>query len=325
MCWALKGIWAVPVIVGIFTIGLISFMGNEVWAQLGEGPPPPPPSPPLVGDFKCYTLPPGQPELFIPVDLLDQFSLEPFTVRNATEICANVFKDATLATPPFGESDPPITPDQHYVVYNITEAEIFIPIETVLLTDQFGTIEADVFEAEELWVPADKIHFASFFPASTDIHWKCYFIEPVSPFSPILLVDLFDQFDFQAYDIIFPIQLCNPVEKSLDDGETFVGDHNIPDHMICYEISDPFPVFTVGDLEFGDQFQTFNPTGLDGASRLCTVASKVVITTLVGGESLPIKPVSLLVAGFQVNAVWMIPALVGIVGAGVVIFKLKRK
>ena len=214
------------------------------------------------------------------------------------------------------------------MVYNITKTDLFDPIETVLLTDQFGTIEADVFEAHELWVPTNKTHGIDFFPNATNIHWKCYFIEPVTPFLGISGVDLSDQFTFNTHEIFFPGYLCNPVEKSLDGGTTFEGDATIPDHMICYDI-DPFPAFAFAapPFSFEDQFQSFSPPPVFDASRLCTVASKVVLSGLgpVGGTSLPIDTTALLVGGFNTNSIWMIPAVLGIVGAGIVVFKLKRK
>ena len=46
---------------------------------------------------------------------------------------------------------------------------------------------------------------------------------------------------------------------------------------------------------------------------------------LVGGTLIPIDTTALLVAGFNANSIWMIPAVLGMVGAGIVIFKLKRK
>jgi len=46
---------------------------------------------------------------------------------------------------------------------------------------------------------------------------------------------------------------------------------------------------------------------------------------VVSGTSIPIDTTALLVAGFNANSIWMIPAVLGIAGAGIAIFKLKRK
>jgi len=44
----------------------------------------------------------------------------------------------------------------------------------------------------------------------------------------------------------------------------------------------------------------------------------------VGGTSIPIDTTALLVAGFNANSIWMIPTVLGMAGAGIAIFKLKR-
>jgi len=45
----------------------------------------------------------------------------------------------------------------------------------------------------------------------------------------------------------------------------------------------------------------------------------------IGGTLVPIDTTALLIAGFQINAVWMIPAILGVAGAGIAVYKLKRK
>jgi len=52
---------------------------------------------------------------------------------------------------------------------------------------------------------------------------------------------------------------------------------------------------------------------------------KLELQVLVGGTSIPIDTTALLVAGFNVNSIWMIPTVLGLAGAGIAIFKLKRK
>ena len=46
---------------------------------------------------------------------------------------------------------------------------------------------------------------------------------------------------------------------------------------------------------------------------------------LVGGTMIPIDTTALVIAGFNANSIWMIPTVLGLVGAGIVIYKLKRK
>ena len=50
-----------------------------------------------------------------------------------------------------------------------------------------------------------------------------------------------------------------------------------------------------------------------------------VADTIVGGTSLPLDTTASLVAGFNANSIWMIPTVLGLAGAGFIIFKLKRK
>ena len=314
----MSGHWAVPVIIVIFAIGLISFTVSDAWAQT------PPPSPPLVGDFKCYTLFPSA-FVSIVVELADQFEIETHTASFAPELCSNVIKSNSTTGAVLSNS--PVHINQTYIVYNIDD--VFVDpddIEDVILTDQFGTFEAQVFNAFELWVPANKTHLAMDHDATQDFHWKCYNIANTTNVSFPQFLNLTDQFDDAEHEIFQPFELCNPVEKTpvSPPGPTF-GNALIQDHMICYNIFGP-GTFDFSLITTMDQFLTFNPE-LAVESKLCTVASKVIISGLgpVGGESLPINPVSLLVAGFQVNSIWMIPTVLGIVGAAIAVYKLKRK
>jgi len=46
---------------------------------------------------------------------------------------------------------------------------------------------------------------------------------------------------------------------------------------------------------------------------------------VIGGTLLSLDTTALLIAGFNANSIWMIPTVLGLVGAGIAIFKLKRK
>jgi len=83
-----------------------------------------------------------------------------------------------------------------------------------------------------------------------------------------------------------------------------------------YNGDDSFPGQSFGDLIPADrdfQFRTFFDPGFVGPPPV-----------IVGGTSIPIDTTSLLLAGATLN-VWMITVVLGIVGAGIVLFKLKRK
>ncbi len=54
-------------------------------------------------------------------------------------------------------------------------------------------------------------------------------------------------------------------------------------------------------------------------------AFKLVVDDVVGATLIPIDTTALLVAGFNANSIWMIPTVLGLAGAGIAIYKLKRK
>jgi len=54
-------------------------------------------------------------------------------------------------------------------------------------------------------------------------------------------------------------------------------------------------------------------------------AFKLVVDDVVGATLIPIDTTALLVAGFNASSIWMIPAVLGMVGAGIAVYKLKRK
>ena len=314
--------------IAFFTIGLISFTPNEAFGQAFDE---------ILfdnhfGHFVCYTHT-NQTSPDFPVILEDQFEEQPTIVRNVTQICAQLF----FKTAPFPAIEPTINfTDQHYIVYNITETELLAPIATVNITDQFihaltsgGNVTVDVFEARELWVPANKTHFGftDEIDPQNEIHWKCYRLEQPNDI-PTPIDDIFtgDQFSSsEPHTVFFAGYLCNPVEKSLDSGETFIGDFDIDDHLICYSMNSTLFLFSGPDLSFQDQF--INITGpLIDSVRLCNTAAKAVLISgpgPIGAKSLPINPVSLLVAGAYTSSVWILPIVAATV-VGVLVFK-KRK
>ena len=327
------GHWIVPVIVVIFTIGLISFTDNEAFGVAFDGV--------LFdnhfGHFVCYTHT-NQTSPEVSVILEDQFEEDIFNVRNVTQICAQLF----FKTAPFEAIEPTINfTDQHYIVYNITETELLAPIATVNITDQFihaltsgGNVTVDVFEARELWVPANKTHFGftDEIDPQNEIHWKCYRLEQPNDI-PTPIDDIFTGDQFSSSDphtAFFAGYLCNPVEKSLDAGETFIGDFTIDDHLLCYLINGTAFPFEPDALSFQDQILNITDTNLIDSFRLCNTAAKAdIIIGLgpgpdpVGAESLVINQVSLLVAGAYTSSVWILPIVAATV-VGVLVFK-KRK
>jgi len=75
---------------------------------------------------------------------------------------------------------------------------------------------------------------------------------------------------------------------------------------------DPLDSFPTGEVS--TTFAFITEVGFSTSSQM-----------LVGGTSIPIDTTALLIAGFNVNSIWMIPTVLGLVGAGIVIYKFKRK
>ena len=81
---------------------------------------------------------------------------------------------------------------------------------------------------------------------------------------------------------------------------------------------------------FGDTSKDFFPTGAFEEDKPDQPTGKHRVRTAtgiieVGGTLLPLDTTALLLAGLQINAIWMIPAILGVAGAGIAIYKLKRK
>jgi len=222
---------------------------------------------PILGDFKCYNTTGIAPQTMVTLD--DQFGTMEVNVKEQLAVCANVFKQQG---PDFPASTPPDFPNQHFRVYNITEnTPLEIPI---LLTDQFGTTKHIVGKPLELWVPANKTHI-TFFDKFTDLHYKCYELDPMSPTLPSPLdVNVIDQFGNWNNEVLNANKLCNPVIKTI--GTESFGDF-IPDHLKCYGIT-PDPTFTpINQITFGDQFFKQQENDLIEERELCFVAEKHIV------------------------------------------------
>jgi len=280
--------------------------------------------PPLVGDFGCRFIDPSPPPLEL-VRLTDQFGTDDYVLESPDVLCS--FGNKTGVIPP-GPPDSvlPLIPDQHYKVYPLVPTSpLFITVE---LTDQFGTDSHGILSPHELWVPASKTHDPDFFPAITDIHWLCYDLD-FGVIPPVAAFNFTDQFEFATVSPDAPFQMCNPVEKQVEDapftgmftGPVF-GDASVPDHLKCYDVIGP--AFSTFPIILDDQFGPGSPIAVFGLDSVCLVADKVVLggPPVIGGTSIPLDTVSLFLAGASINMFWIIP-VVG-AGVGIAIFTLKR-
>jgi len=326
-------------LVTIFSIILFSGTTSVALAQVG-GPPT------ILGDFKCY-LP--DPDLIGPpidpvanVGLEDQFrDLKDVDIFDRELFCGNVIKNIDGTIPEF--------PDQHYWTYDIVVNDILTQeCFDVIVEDQFmKTTHSVCGPPDELWVPAEKTNFNSeepTFPIVKDTHYLCYVIDGDSADERALLFDQFTEFTQEGFEdvmVLDPTHLCNPVLKTTADGSVF--GEQIDEHLKCYDIineppaEDPTGSLANINIELIDQFSPPDVAPLPFADiitsdtfvKLCVVATKTLPLPPppddgpVGGEFLPIKTTSLLLAGLQSSAIWMLPVLAA--AAGATAFYLKSR
>jgi len=318
-----KSIVLLVMIASISSIGLAS---NQAYAGFDVD----------LGDYKCY-------DAFFDLSqesaiLEDQFGIMNILVEDIIKVCPPVFKSGEPpgnGFPGFPSSPSVGFPDNHFVVHEICDAGYPPPGcgalpplgKIVILTDQFGPTIHQVMEPVELWVPAIKEDSGGrTFPANpndeTEIHYKCYNIEPVDNPLGFLEIDLLDQFAERNNDILKADKLCTPVKKTISVGkggsETF-GTLDT-EHLKCYTILDD-PLFDLDDSSFAFSEQFFEGNLLiETEHEVCLVADKQVLQ-LIGGSLIPIDSTSFLLAGAQIAASWMIPVVVAGIGIGFVVLR----
>jgi len=280
---------------------------------------------PIIDDLHCYELAQLPPFSPFQIRLVDQFENEIHDVLDLEEICNPVLK--------IPQNFPPSIPvtDQHWSSYLLDPTVSPQVIASVIIEDQYhpGGFQVDVTdEADFLMVPTAKEH-NGIFPNLSDIHFKCYTLE--QPQQPVFdITFLQDQFGSFQYQELLPVEICNPVEKFLQDPVTGqfdvgpFGDQNIPEHYLCYDITPPnlFPLLDF--LSIDDQFTSTNIAQIELDGVLCTIAQKTVIPPpTVGGSDVAINTSALLLAGATSNSMWMIPVVIA--GIGIGIFVIKRR
>jgi len=316
----------------ILTVALFSTVPNEVSAQ------------PVPFDYRCYTTTNAVPDTN---DLLlfDQFfPTQPstHTISTSEEFCNPANK-----SPPSPEGTPPAGFIPHLRCWNIDDPNPIVG-QTVIVRDQFFTDKRHVIGAAvefchtvfkdpgELSGESGQFPYSGSDQAQPIQNWKCYTIteDTIPPLQPFRLLE--DQFT-QANHPSFPrgieigeaILLCTPATKT-HQSETFESE--LTSHLKCYDIikegtvlfppgqpidssglSDVTP-FTTETLGVFDQFEDEPDTeGINELDKLCTQATKEVI---IAGTFLPIDSMVLILAGAQMSAAWILPALVATAGVG---------
>ena len=151
--------------------------------------------------------------------------------------------------------------------------------------------------------------------------WKCYSITPGDDV-PTPGRDLYDQFVTASEngaepDPRFPkevvlgkaILLCPPTDKHYnDDAEPEFS--TLSNHLVCYEIISQTEFDPALSLTLDDQISATN-NAVTKLDKLCTDAIKTVD---IAGTFIPINSIAILLAGGQMTAAWILPALVAVSG-----------
>ena len=180
------------------------------------------PKPPL-DHFKCYT------GVFPAFDgkatLKDQFGREKVRVRTANRFCNPVSKNGQGIFDDGG----------HLLRYAISTSKTAPQFDVVhvVVQNQFGVQPMRAVERAGLFVPSRKDKLTS--PAALD-HFKCYVVKGASIATSVRLEDQFDVADgrVERARVLKPVTLCNPVEKTVDNATTPIGDPTM--HLVCYAI-----------------------------------------------------------------------------------------
>jgi len=133
------------------------------------------------------------------------------------------------------------------------------PFRRVVVTNQFGEHELEVFEAEYLLAPAvknpdpngttaDAVPDPGPDPDPLD-HYKCYKVLGEQVDRPVTLAD---QFQLGSGNSLEPVYLCNPVKKSHIDVGIEFPIVKPTEHLVCYFLL--FPGVPGMGLIFRDQF-----------------------------------------------------------------------
>ena len=177
------------------------------------------PKPPL-DHFKCYK---GKFTKFQrrTVFLRDQFLQTQALVKKPRLFCNPVDKNGEGI---FDEG-------AHLKMYQLTSPGADLAAGTqVLVRNQFGPQQLRVGKLEMLALPTQKDDLPP--PLALD-HYSCYRTEGPAIEVPAELVD---QFHREQVRVLQPRLLCNPVEKTTEDGQvTPIGDQAA--HLVCYRIA----------------------------------------------------------------------------------------
>jgi hypothetical protein len=142
--------------------------------------------------------------------------------------------------------------ENHYKVYNTSPVSFTRPL---ILTDQFGAMNANVFRLEKFANPTEKIHDGAIYPMDDPLaHQTWWRIVDALP-QPARTVIGIDQFGYGPVTVGDPVYLLNPALKNPGPGG---GTPPIRNHYLCYEVLGSLPIYKLVILI--DQFGTSDVT-----------------------------------------------------------------
>ncbi len=340
---------------------------------------------PILGDFKCYDVPFRTP-ILEEVRLIDQFEDEVEELLELKLVCNFVFKAPGVDPDFPGSPEPDIPNQHYkvYVIAdrgvgiiddillkdqwgttrhtNLVPIELWVPqtkLHSAACPDDF-IFEPDTQMCIQSPGPpggcldgfpvGNDCHAFPieewFFQQLTEIHWKCYDVEPKEP-DETFEVETFDpnfNNDFVTSEVVLLDKICAPVKKLVCmEGYEFTpeglcqdaigtptdafdpimfGDNMIPDHLKCYVTEASFEDFTDDndDVTYVGQFNSDTFLRIDNELEICLVATKIhVQEPSIGGFFIPIDSSALLLAATYTTASWLIPVVVSAAGFGIIL------
>ena len=194
----------------------------------------------VLDHFKCYWVEQGA-SVNVDVQLEDQFGSVKATVTDPVWFCNPVEKTHD------GEVTEIESPDHHLTVYSLDHEEE-LQKWVVEVDNQFGEQNLKVQGPVGLAVPTQKEGHD--YPEGLD-HFLLYYATgpPLN-----VVVQLEDQFHLEPEVVVlYPTYFANPVQKTLDGGDTFlIG--NPDEHLVFYEIPEELFQTDVSVVnQFGEQ------------------------------------------------------------------------
>jgi hypothetical protein len=189
-----------------------------------------------------------------------------YAINGQSLATITVSSDIDFAVGEFGIA---IRLDQHFLRYQLDQREAVG--ETVTLSDQFGTLQVRLEEAEWLWNPAEKRRTGRE-PERIqrpDEHLVCYGLPYIPTADRSVVVR--NQFTTSTLRVGRPLTLCTPASKGLS-GEVGPPPEDL-DHYLCYDVRGETPRFTSETLVVRDQFGE-RTIRIDRARELCNPVEK---------------------------------------------------